>query len=119
MVNPYYAPGIIADDQITRSLNITFQTIENAVCKAFHLQPEQLRLPTRKREIAKARQTVFHLGKKYTRKSFADIGSWYMKDHATALHACRTINNLIETNDKEFKPLIRAAESNMIANHMS
>ena len=41
--------------------------------------------------------------KKYTKSSLANIGSQIGdRDHATVLHACKTVDNLLET-DKEFK----------------
>ncbi len=41
--------------------------------------------------------------KKLTKASLATIGHHCgNKDHATVLHACRTVNNLVET-DKQFR----------------
>ncbi|HNZ44219.1 MAG TPA: helix-turn-helix domain-containing protein, partial [Bacteroidales bacterium] len=58
---------------------------------------------TRKREIVQARQLSMFFAKKLTKASLASIGMHCgKKDHATVLHACRTVNNLIET-DKQFK----------------
>ena len=44
-----------------------------------------------------------YFSKKMTKASLATIGLHCgNKDHATVLHACRTVNNLIET-DKQFR----------------
>jgi chromosomal replication initiator protein len=44
-----------------------------------------------------------YFAKKMTKSSLASIGSHCGgKDHATVLHACRTVNNLSET-DKQFR----------------
>ena len=44
-----------------------------------------------------------YFAKKHTKSSLATIGlQCGNKDHATVLHACRTVNNLIET-DKQFR----------------
>jgi chromosomal replication initiator protein len=58
---------------------------------------------TRKREIVQARQLAMFFSKKHTKSSLATIGQHCgNKDHATVLHACRTVNNLLET-DKQFR----------------
>ena len=44
--------------------------------------------------------------KKYTKASLASIGSQIGKrDHATVLHACKTVDNLSST-DKQFKKYV-------------
>lgn len=58
---------------------------------------------TRKREVVQARQVAMYFSKSMTKSSLATIGSQIGdKDHATVLHACKTINNLLET-DKRFR----------------
>jgi chromosomal replication initiator protein len=62
-----------------------------------------LKSKTRKREIVQARQIAMYFAKKMTKSSLANIGLHCGgKDHATVLHACRTVNNLSET-DKHFR----------------
>lgn len=62
-----------------------------------------IRLKTRKREILIPRQFAQYYAKNNTRHSLAVIGSYIGgKDHATVMHSCKVINNLIET-DKEYK----------------
>ena len=47
-----------------------------------------------------------YFAKKYTKASLASIGSQIGKrDHATVLHACRTVENLADT-DKQFREYI-------------
>jgi chromosomal replication initiator protein len=44
--------------------------------------------------------------KKFTKASLASIGSQIGKrDHATVLHACKTVDNLA-TTDKQFKKFV-------------
>ena len=46
------------------------------------------------------------VAKKFTKASLASIGSQIGKrDHATVLHACKTVDNLAET-DKQFRKYI-------------
>jgi len=67
-------------------------------------------LKTRKREIVQARQLAMFFSKRMTKSSLSSIGLHCgNKDHATVLHACRTVNNLIET-DKQFKAYVDELE---------
>jgi chromosomal replication initiator protein len=63
---------------------------------------ETLQSKTRKRHIVQARQLAMYFSKKMTKASLASIGSQIGKrDHATVLHACKTVDNLAST-DKQF-----------------
>jgi len=78
---------------------------------------ELLKSKTRKREVVQARQISMYFAKSLTKSSLATIGMHCGgKDHATVLHACRTVNNLIDT-DKRFKGYISELEKKIaIAN---
>jgi len=70
----------------------------------------QLQTKTRKREIVQARQLAMYFSKNMTKSSLASIGSQIgNKDHATVLHACKTVNNLIDT-DKSFRLFVDEIE---------
>jgi len=85
----------------TREISIDF--IQKVVCDYFGLPLESINSKTRKREIVQARQLAMFFSKKHTKSSLATIGLHCgNKDHATVLHACRTVNNLLET-DKRFR----------------
>ncbi len=69
---------------------------------------------TRKREIVQARQLAMYFSKQLTKSSLAHIGKHCgNKDHATVLHACKTVNNLSDT-DKRFKGYISDIEKRLI-----
>jgi chromosomal replication initiator protein len=68
---------------------------------------------TRKREIVQARQVAMYFSKSLTKSSLAKIGAQIGgKDHATVLHACKTVNNLMDT-DKHFKSQIEDIEKKL------
>ena len=55
---------------------------------------------SRKREIVQARQVTMFLAKKYTNNSFSRIGTIVgRKNHATVLHACKTVQDQIEVSE--------------------
>lgn len=87
----------------TNSKEISIDYIEKVICDYFNISLDQLNSKTRKREIVQARQLAMYFAKKLTKASLANIGMHCgNKDHATVLHACRTVNNLIDT-DKHFR----------------
>ena len=70
--------------------------------KVFGKSIEELKLKRRDRDLfVIPRQVGMWWMKNNTKKSIRLIGEVFGKDHATALHAIRTINNLMDT-DKEF-----------------
>ncbi|MDR2927629.1 MAG: chromosomal replication initiator protein DnaA [Cytophagaceae bacterium] len=84
--------------------------IQKTVCSYFGLEPDILLSKSRKREIVQARQIAMYFSKNLTSSSLSTIGTIIgKKDHATVLHACKTITNLLET-DKELKSQIKAIE---------
>ena len=88
----------------TREISIDY--IQKVVCDYFDMPIDLLKSKTRKREIVQARQLAMYFSKQLTKNSLASIGAQCgNKDHATVLHACRTVNNLTET-DKRFKTYV-------------
>ena len=85
----------------TKELSIDY--ITKSVCGYFNISSDLLSAKTRKREIVQARQIAMFFCKNLTKSSLSTIGATIGgKDHATVLHAYKTISNLIET-DKSFK----------------
>lgn len=76
--------------------------IINKVSSLRGVNKDQMLSKSRKRELVQSRQECMYLLKKTNRYTFAEIGSLFNKDHTTAIHAIRTISNLLETN-KIFK----------------
>lgn len=92
---------------------ITIDYIQKAVCDYFDMAADALQSKTRKREIVQARQIAMYFSKTLTKSSLASIGAQIgKKDHATVLHACRTVNNLIDT-DKQFRYDIEEIEKRL------
>lgn len=81
---------------------ISIDQIQKTVSDYFQMDVETLQSKTRKRHIVQARQLAMYFSKKMTKASLASIGSQIGKrDHATVLHACKTVDNLA-TTDKQF-----------------
>lgn len=85
---------------------ITIKKIQITVCDYFGLAHDALALKTRKREIVQARQIAMYLGRMLTKSSLSSIGAQIGgKDHATVLHACNTVQDLIDI-DRNFKQCV-------------
>ncbi len=92
---------------------VSIDYIQKIVCNYFDIGVDMLKSKTRKREIVQARQVAMFFSKSLTKSSLATIGSQIGgKDHATVLHACKTVNNLLDT-DKQFKNQIEDIEKKL------
>ncbi len=102
-------------DKFVRSTarEVSIEYIQKIVCDYFDLPIEMLKSKTRKREVVQARQISMYFSKKMTKSSLANIGAHCGgKDHATVLHACRTVVNLSET-DKQFRNYLEELEKKL------
>ncbi|MFM2134624.1 MAG: chromosomal replication initiator protein DnaA [Bacteroidota bacterium] len=95
---------------------VSIDYIQKVVCDYFDLPIEMLKSKTRKRQVVQARQIAMYFAKSMTKSSLSSIGAHCGgKDHATVLHACRTVNNLIET-DKKFKASVQELQKKISIN---
>lgn len=104
------AKRVVSNAIKVQERQISVELIEEEVCKYFDLDMEIIHSKSKKQEISQARQIAMYLSRKYTDKSYSNIGELIGKrDHATVLHACKTVGNWIET-DKKFRSTIQEIE---------
>ncbi len=85
---------------------VSIDYIQKVVSEYFQMDVETLQSKTRRRHIVQARQLAMYFAKKFTKASLASIGNQIGKrDHATVLHACKTVDNLSFT-DKQFRKYV-------------
>lgn len=102
-INTDLANSVIQKFVKSTPREITIEHIQNTVGEYFNIPVDKINSSTRKREIVQARQLAMFFSKAYTKHSLAAIGSKLgKKDHATVLHACKTVKNLYDT-DRDFK----------------
>lgn len=105
------AQSIIEKSVKNSQCDLTIDHIQQIIADYFDLDIESLHSKTRKRNVVQARQLAMFFSKKYTKSSLSTIGSQIgQRDHATVLHACKTVENLIET-DREFKKYVSDLET--------
>ena len=94
---------------------ISIGRITDIVCKYFEIDEQSFNSSKRTREVAQARQIAMYLAKQHTKLPLAAIGSAIGgRNHATVLHSCKNVSNLIET-DKVVKSQIEEIEKIILA----
>ena len=89
---------------------ITIEHIINTVCRHLGVDKERLNSSERTREVALARQLAMYLAKQLTKYPLTAIGSAIGgRNHATVLHSCKTVSNLMDT-DKSFRLQVEELE---------
>ena len=88
--------------QLTQK-EITIDHIIDVVCEHQNIDRTRLNSTERTRDVAQSRQIAMYLAKLHTKAPLTAIGSAIGgRNHATVLHSCKAITNLIET-DKNFR----------------
>ena len=108
----------LAQTVINKSLDVTEKTInivsiQEVVCKYYNLEVKDIQTKSRRRDVVQARQIAMYLARKYTRHSLTAIGEMIgNRDHATVLHACKTVGNLLDI-DKTMRQSLDTIENSL------
>lgn len=94
---------------------ITIDHILEVICAEMNVDRERLNSSERTREVAIARQLAMFLAKKHTKQPLASIGAAIGgRNHATVLHSCKTITNLMDT-EKMFRQQVEHIEKILLS----
>ncbi len=94
---------------------ITIDRIIEVVCEHLNLDFARFNSTERTREIAQARQIAMYLAKQHTKAPLTAIGAAIGgRNHATVLHSCKAVTNLLET-DKAFRLQVEEIEKKVLA----
>ena len=92
---------------------LAVEIILDFICKYFNLDKSLVCTASRKHEIVQARQITMYLAKKLTAYSYAHIGKIVGgKDHATVVHACKTVKDQMEIS-KTYRATVEAIEGSL------
>lgn len=98
-----------------REKRISIENIQRTVAEYYKLKLADLMAKTRTRSIARPRQLAMCLAKELTTLSLPEIGREFGgRDHTTVLHACKTINELKQTDNilnSDYETLMRTLQS--------
>ncbi len=93
---------------------VTIDKVQKVVCDYFNITRDALLSKTRKRQIVQARQIAMYMSRTLINCSLSTIGAEIGgKDHATVLHACTTVSDLMST-DKTFKQYVNDIEKLLV-----
>ncbi|MCQ2153181.1 MAG: chromosomal replication initiator protein DnaA [Bacteroidales bacterium] len=86
---------------------LNMDKVQKVVCDYFNITRDSMLSKSRKRQFVQARQIAMYLCRSLlTNCSLSTIGAEIGgKDHATVLHACTTVNDLMQT-DKVFRKYV-------------
>ena len=73
--------------------------ISETVCREFKLDLARLVSPGREQSVVLPRQIAFYLARSIAMIPFAHIGELFNRHHATIMHACRSIEDRIKTQN--------------------
>ena len=104
------ARAVISNAVKISKRQVNFEQIVEKVCSHYNIDTESLYSKSRKREISDARQVVMFLTKKLTKLPSTTIGVKLSRNHATVLHACKTIDERL-TIDKTLQSDIAKIEN--------
>ena len=97
------ARRVIGDLTTYEKKSVTIDDIIKTVSSYYGVEVSAINTRSRKREVVLVRQVSMFLAKKYLDMSTSKIGQYIgNRDHATVLHACKTVANLADT-DKQFR----------------
>lgn len=95
--------------------DVTIERVQKVVCDYFNLTRDTLLSKSRKRQIVQARQIAMYMSRNLISNcSLSTIGTEIGgKDHATVLHACTTVSDLMST-DKTFRQYVNDIEKMLV-----
>jgi chromosomal replication initiator protein len=94
--------------------DITIDKVQKIVCEYFNITRDTLLSKSRKRNIVQARQIAMYMSRTLINCSLSTIGTELGgKDHATVLHACNTVSDLMST-DKLFRQYVSDIERMLV-----
>jgi chromosomal replication initiator protein len=79
----------------TKTVNLA--EVEQAICQAFEVKPEQLRSSSRSRSVSQPRMLAMYLARKYTDAAYEAIGKHFGgRNHSTVMFAERKVQMWID-----------------------
>lgn len=94
---------------------VSIEAVQKTVCDYFGITRDELVSQSRKRQIVQARQIAMYMSRNMISCSLNTIGAELGgRDHATVMHACNTVADLIAT-DKQFKQYVNDIEKILVS----
>jgi len=105
-----WAKEILKNSVKSKNKELSIEEIQKLVGDHFDVNVELLKAKTRKRHIVQARQICMYFSKNMTNSSLSRIGKYFGdRDHTTVIHACNTVQDLMDT-DQKFRDKVNELE---------
>jgi len=89
----------LRDLLVYREKQMSIENIQQTVAEYYKIRVSDILSKKRSREIARPRQIAMYFAKEFTNMSLPQIGDRFGgRDHTTVLHACRKIEELVQSN---------------------
>lgn len=107
--------NVVIENNVT-SITDFIEDVMNLCAMHFGVHVVEIKGKKRDREIILARQLSQYIIKEHASfLTLSYVGETVAgKDHATVLHSIKVINNIIETKDKEYFPIVRDAVNHIL-----
>lgn len=108
------AEQLVGKIAVQKNESVSLENIINNVCNYFNMTIDTFMSNSKKSEVVQARQIAMYLGRNLTKSSLQTIGHQIgNRNYATVVYACKTIANLIDT-DNAFKQRVSEIESKIL-----
>lgn len=79
---------------------LTIESIQERVASLYKISRGDITGKCRLKTIAQPRQVAMYLSRQLTEQSYPAIGQAFNKNHATVLHACKTVESRLQSNSE-------------------
>ena len=112
-INQNTVDRAIQDMIRSNEFTITPDNIIKEVCRYFHIEEDQIRGPSRSRDILNSRQIAMYLIRRMTSLSLDDTGKIFGgRDHSTVLNSINKVERKMKT-DPNYAEMIKAIITNI------
>ncbi|MDQ8729436.1 helix-turn-helix domain-containing protein [Bradyrhizobium sp. LHD-71] len=105
-----WAVEILGASGKARSAKPAVSDILRAVARHYDVRRDDLLATRRTRDVVRPRQVAMYLARQLTAKSFPEIARSFRRDHATVIHAARTVSRLLAHDDELAADIARIRE---------
>lgn len=85
----------------------TIKELLDEYCNNVRVRAIELIEPNRKSDIVLKRHLIMYLLRQAGIFSFGEIAAIFQRDHATVIHACKSISNRMDTGDEDLLNLLQ------------
>jgi len=95
-INLAVARNVLADLDRDCVRIVRVAEVEQAVCRLFSIDPNELRSPRRNRSVSQPRMLAMYLARKMTQAAYTEIGAHFGgRNHSTVMSAEKRVRNLL------------------------